>query len=436
MMQVTRRPRVLLCATTTGYQTRMFDEAASRLDVELVLATDRCDQLDDPWRDRAVAVRFHDEAASVHAVLQALAGQRLDGVLAVGDRPVVLAALVAEARRVPWHSVAGARVSRDKRRFRACQRAHGLPAPWALTVPAGQLDPPGGVSYPCVVKPLVLSGSRGVMRANDGVELRAALARLRALLAAPDVRELRDEAAEAIQIEGYVDGDEFALEGVMDHGRLHVLAVFDKPEPLTGPYFEETVYLTPTARTRAQALALIPAVTRAAHAAGLWHGPVHAECRVSALGDLDTSGEVVVLEVAARPIGGLCARALVFDGASGAGVPLEEVLLAHAAALAPPCWRLAGAAVGVMMVPIPRSGVLRAVAGEDDARAVPLVSGVEITAKTDQRLVALPEGASYLGFIFAEGPDDRAVHRALRDAHARLSFQIDPVIEVRAAVGA
>ena len=429
MNDVTPRPRVLLCATTTGYQTRMFDEAASRLGVELVLATDRCDQLDDPWRDRAVAVRFHDEAASVQAVVQALAGRRLDGVLAVGDRPVALAALVAEARRLPWHSVAGARASRDKRRFRACQRQHGLPAPWALTVPAGQLEPPDGVSYPCVVKPLVLSGSRGVIRADDAAGLRAALARVSVLLAAPDVRELRDEAAEAIQIEGYVDGDEFAVEGVMDHGRLHVLAIFDKPEPLTGPYFEETVYLTPTARTSAQTLAIIPAVTRAAHAAGLWHGPVHAECRVPALSD------VVVLEVAARPIGGLCARALVFDGPDGAGVPLEEVVLAHAAALSPPRWRLSGAAVGVMMVPIPRSGLLRNVAGEDDARAVPLVTDVVITAKTDQRLLALPEGASYLGFIFAAGRDDRAVHHALRAAHARLIFQIDPVIDVR-AVGA
>ena len=433
MMDVTLRPRVLLCATTTGYQTRMFDEAASRLGVELVLATDRCDQLDDPWRDRAVAVRFHDEAASLHAVLQALAGQRLDGVLAVGDRPVVLAALVAEARGLPWHAVSGARASRDKRRFRACQREHGLPAPWALTVPAGQVDVADGVSYPCVVKPLVLSGSRGVVRADDAGELRAALARVSALLAAPDVRELRDEAADAIQIEGYVAGDEFALEGVMDHGRLHVLAIFDKPEPLTGPYFEETVYLTPTVRTHALALAIIPAVTRAVHAAGLWHGPVHAECRVPAEGGLNTTGEVVVLEVAARPIGGLCARALVFDCVDGAGVPLEEVLLAHAAALASPSWRLAGAAVGVMMVPIPRSGVLRAVAGEDAARAVPLVSGVVITAKIDQRLVALPEGASYLGFLFAEGPDDRAVHHALRAAHGCLTFQIDPVIDVRAA---
>lgn len=427
MNDVSLRPRVLLCATTTGYQTRMFDEAAARLGIDLVLATDRCDRLADPWRDRALAVRFHDEAASLAAVLAAFEGTRLDGVLAVGDRPVALAALVAEARGLPWHTVRGARTSRDKRLFRASQHAAGLPAPWATTVPSGQVTPPAGVTYPCVVKPLVLSGSRGVIRADDPAGLTAALARVSALLAAPDVRDLRDDAASVIQIEGYIAGDEFALEGVMDRGRLHVLALFDKPEPLTGPYFEETIYVTPTARTATHALTLIPAVTRAAHAAGLWHGPVHAECRVS------PAGEVVVLEVAARPIGGLCARALTFDGPAGRGVPLEEVVLAHAAGRAAPHWRAARPAVGVMMVPIPRSGVLRGVAGDDEARAVPGVTGVVVTAKIDQRLVALPEGASYLGFIFAAGADDAAVDAALRAAHARLTFQIDAVIEVRAA---
>ena len=428
MSDVTQKSRVLLCATTTGYQTRAFDEAAARLGVDLVLATDRCDRLDDPWRDRAIPVRFHDEAASSAAVLHTLRGTRLDGVLAVGDRPVVLAALVAEARGLPWHSVVGARASRDKRRFRASQREAGLAAPWSVAVPRGQVTPPAGVSYPCVVKPLVLSGSRGVIRANDAAELGAALARVSALLLAPDVRELRDEAAEAIQVEGYVDGDEFAVEGVMDRGRLHVLAIFDKPDSLTGPYFEETVYLTPTARTRAHALVIIPAVTRAAHAAGLWHGPVHAECRVS-------EAAVVVLEVAARPIGGLCARALAFDGPRGHCVPLEQVLLEHAAGIGPPCWRPSRAAAGVMMVPIPRSGLLRGVTGEDDARAVPGVTEVTVTAKVDQRLVALPEGASYLGFIFAEGDDDHTVHAALCAAHARLVFRIDPVIDVLSGRG-
>lgn len=427
MSDDTAKPRVLLCATTTGYQTRMFDEAAARLGIDLVLATDRCDRLDDPWRDRAIAVRFHHETASLTMLLDTLHGRRLDGVLAVGDRPVPLAALVAAARGLPWHSVAGARASRDKRAFRARQGAAGLPAPWSMTVPVGETTPPPGVSYPCVVKPLVLSGSRGVIRADDAAALSAALARVSALLAAPDVRELRDEAATQIQVEGYIDGAEFALEGLLDHGRLHVLALFDKPEPLAGPFFEETIYLTPTARTHAGGLAIIPAVARAAHAAGLWHGPVHAECRVA------PDGEVVVLEVAARPIGGLCARALTFDGPAGRSVPLEEVLLGHAAGLAVPHWRLTRPALGVMMVPIPRSGVLRGVAGEDAARAVPGVTEVIVTAKIDQRLIALPEGASYLGFIFADGDDAVAVHSALRAAHAQLAFRIEAVIDVRAA---
>lgn len=416
---------MLVCATTTGYQTQMFDAAAARLGVALRLATDRCDRLDDPWRDRAIPVRFHDEATSCAQVVDALRGTRLDGVIALGDRPVVLAARIAEARGLPWHAVAGARASRDKRRWRERQRAAGLKAPWSFTVPAGQTAAPAQVTYPCVVKPLVLSGSRGVVRCDDATALSAALARVSALLEASDVQALRDDAAREIQIEGYIPGDECALEGVMDRGRLHVLAVFDKPDPLTGPYFEETIYVTPTPRVQARMLEIVPAVTRAAQALGLWHGPVHAECRVT------PDGDVVVLEVAARPIGGLCAQALACAGPAGRAVPLEEVLLAHAAALPVPLWRPAVPATGVMMVPIPRSGVLRAVSGEDDARAVPHVTAVTITAKLDQRLVALPEGASYLGFIFAAGPDAGTVETALRTAHARLAFRVDPVIAVQ-----
>ena len=243
MTQPSLPRRVLLCATTTGYQTRSFDEAAAGLGIELVLGTDRCDHLDDPWRDRAIAVRFHDEAASCAAVLDALGGRRLDGVIAVGDRPVVLAALLAERRGVPWHQVDGARASRDKRLFRERMRNAGLPGPWSRTVAVGVA--PGAlddVQFPCVVKPLALSGSRGVIRADDPRSLAAALARLGRILQSLDVRALRDPAADLMQIEGFVPGFEVALEGVVVHGALHVLAVFDKPDPLDGPFFEETVY--------------------------------------------------------------------------------------------------------------------------------------------------------------------------------------------------
>lgn len=425
MNPMSPRPRVLLCAMTTGYQTRMFDEAAAHLGVDLVMATDRCDRLDDPWRDRAIPVRFHDEAAAVAAVAHALGEAPLDGVLAVGDRPAVLAALVAEARGLPWHSVRGARAGRDKRLFRAAQSAAGLPAPWTLTVDAGVSALPAGVTFPCVVKPLVLAGSRGVIRADTPAQLGEALVRVAGILQAPDVRELRDPAAAVIQIEGYVDGPEFAVEGLMEQGTFHALAVFDKPEPLTGPFFEETIYLTPTARTREVEAAVVAAVGRAAHAAGLWHGPVHAECRLSASG-------IVVLEAAARPIGGLCARALSFESDRAGGVPLEQVLLAHAAGGRLPAARRPGAS-GVMMVPIPQAGVLGEVSGVDAAKGVRWVTDVVVSAKAGQVLQAIPDSASYLGFIFAEGPDDGAVLAALRDAHSRLRFRIAPVLPIRRA---
>ena len=413
-------PRVLLCATTTGYQTRMFDQAAARLGIELVLATDRCDRLDDPWRDRAIAVRFHDEPGALAAIRAALPDGRLDGVLAVGDRPAVLAAVVAEAWGLPWHSVAAARAARDKRQFRALQHAAGLAAPWTITVPAGTSDVPTGVQYPCVVKPLVLSGSRGVVRADDAEALRVALARVSTILAAPDVREQRDVAATQLLVEGYIDGHEFAVEGLMVRGTFHTLAIFDKPEPLVGPFFEETIYVTPTAATAAHGAALSAAVAETARHAGLWHGPVHAECRMSPAG-------VFVLEAAGRPIGGLCARAVRVDGR----VPLEQVLLAHAAGGGEVPAMGAGSASGVMMVPIPRAGVLRAWTGEAEARAVPGVTDIVVSAVPGQVLQMLPEAASYLGFIFAEAADDHAVLAALSAAHAALHFTIAPMRALR-----
>ena len=417
------RPRVLLCATTTGYQTRMFDEAAARLGVDLVLASDRCDRLEDPWRDRAIPVRFHDATGAVAAVDAGLGSRPIHGVLAVGDRPAVLAARVAAARGLPWHSVDGALAGRDKRRFRAAQAAAALAAPWHLVVEAGGTSIPDEVRYPCVVKPLVLSGSRGVIRADTPDALRAALARVATILDAGDVRDLRDDAARHILIEGYIDGHEFAVEGLMTGGALRVLAIFDKPDPLVGPFFEETIYVTPTARTCADGDAVVAAVTAAARASGLQHGPVHAECRVSSSG-------VVVLEAADRPIGGLCARALRVCDEDGDEWPLEQELLAHAIGRSRH-GTLAPGATGVMMVPIPRAGVLRDASGLDAARAVPGVTDVSVTAKVGQILQTLPESASYLGFIFARGADDGAVLAALREAHACLQFTIGAVLPMR-----
>jgi len=434
--------RVLVLAATTGYQTRSFGEAAERLGVELVFATDRCHLIEDPWQDAAIPIRFHDEDASVAAIVDAAALRRIDGVLAVGDRPTVIAARVAQALGVPFHPPEAAAVARHKELTRERLRDAGLPVPWFFPValgpessatrpesPVPNLVP---LSYPCVVKPVALSGSRGVMRADDPATFAIAFERLRALLRSPDVRAERNEAHATALVEGFIPGREYAVEALLHHGVLHLLAIFDKPEPLDGPFFEETIYVTPSSSPADLQDRIVEAVSAAATAIGLSHGPVHAECRVNAEG-------VFVLEVAARPIGGLCARALNFSAIRNprsairdpqSAIRLEELLLRHALGEDPGAWRRERDASGVMMIPIPRRGIFRGVAGVDAARAVPGVDDIRITAKPDQLLVPLPEGASYLGFIFARASSGSAVEQALRAAHARLTFAIDPEVPV------
>lgn len=417
--------RVLLLATTTGYQTRMFAEAAVSQGLEIVYATDRCEHLDDPWRDGAIPVRFHEEWRSIDVVLKALEARPVSGVLVVGDRPTVLAAHVARLLNLPGHPPEAAAVARDKRRSRELLRAAGLPVPEFFAVPAAT-DPAtllGRVSFPVVIKPTVLAASRGVIRADDAAGFVAAFARVQRLLASSEVRDLHDPESDIIQVESYIPGAEYALEGVLEQGQLGVLAMFDKPDPLDGPFFEESIYVTPSRAGAAVAQQIRDTVAAASQAMGLHHGPVHAECRVNERG-------VYVLEVAARPIGGLCAKALRFVRPGGPAIGLEQLLLRMAIGEPVGEWRREPAASAVMMIPIPRSGIFRGVTGVDEARAVAGIDDIVITAKPDQHLVALPEGASYLGFIFAHAPTPEAAEQAVRAAHGRLQVSIAPWLEV------
>ena len=419
-------PRILLLATTTGYQTRAFGDAAEILGAELVFATDRCHMLEDPWQDAAIPIRFHDEDGSVAAILDPARTCPFVGVVAVGDRPTVIAARVAEQVGLPGHPPEAVAIARDKQRMRECLRAAGLPVPWFLPLRIDD-DPRwflSNVSFPCVVKPVSLSASRGVMRADDPEGFHTAFSRLRDLLALPDVRAERNPAHDRVLVEGFIPGREFALEGLLQHGQLTVLALFDKPDPLDGPFFEETIYVTPSRLPAQVQRRIADAVGRAAAAIGLRHGPIHAECRVN-------DRAVFVLEIAARPIGGLCARSLRFE-TRGRERPfsLEELVLRHAMGEPLDAWSREACASGVMMIPMPERGVYRGVSGLDEARRVVGIDDVTMTAKADQLLVPLPEGASYLGFIFAHGDGPELVDRSLRDAHARLRFTIEPELRV------
>jgi biotin carboxylase len=396
---------LLLFAATTGYQIRVFADAARRLGVDVTLATDRCHILDDPWGDQAIAVKFDQ----IEESLKALGGLRVDGVAAVGDRPAVLAAAAAEMLGVPFHTEAAARACHDKHISRQLFQGAGMLVPTYFR--ASLTDDPATVAarapYPCVLKPLGLSASRGVIRANDRGEFQAAFRRIAKI----GEREL--------QVESYIPGREFAVEGLITGGKLQPIAIFDKPDPMEGPYFEETLYVTPSRETPAVQAALIETTAQAAVALGLRHGPVHAELRYNDEG-------AWILEVHARPIGGLCARAIRMAD----GIPLEELILVHA--LGGNVWmaEVDGPASGVMMIPIPRpGGIYHGVDGVGRALAVADIEDVTITATEGQLLVPLPEGSSYLGFIFARGETAEAVEGALRQSHAELRFQIATALE-------
>jgi biotin carboxylase len=411
--------RVLLVATTTGYQIRSFGEAAAKVGVRLVFVSDRCDQLEDPWWDHAIPVRFHDPEQSVGAVVSAVEAAPA-GIVAVGDRPALLAAHLARAFGLDGHSPEAAATSRNKFATRRALRAAGLPVPWfdRMALDGNSEAFATRVPYPAVIKPAALSGSRGVTRVNSPSEFAVAFDRLRRLLHATDVRAERDADHESVVVESFIPGVEYAVEGILTDGTFRLLAIFDKPDPLDGPFFEETIYVTPSLAPAGRQRAIAEAVAAAARAIGLHHGPVHAECRV----DRET---VYVLEVAARPIGGLCSRALRFESAGESAVSLEEVLLRHAVGADVSRYMREPTASGVMMIPIPKRGVFRHVEGLDEARRVNGIEDVRITAKPDSALVPLPEGKSYLGFIFARAAEPREVERALRAAHAKLHFVID-----------
>lgn len=294
------RPRVLLLFTTTGYEAQEFVQAAQQLGVETVLGSDRCHILPDPWQDGAIPLRFERPQEAAQRLVAYAQTRPVDAVLPIGDTPVLTATLTQQALGLPHNAPDAAAASRSKLLLRQSLRAAGLQGPWFASFPM-QMEPQGcqhAVPYPCVLKPLALSASRGVMRANTPAEFVTAFRRLRVLLGTPDIRQKQDPVHDAILVESFIPGVEVALEGLMTDGCLQVLALFDKPDPLDGPFFEETLYVTPSRLPAAAQEAIAQCTARAAQALGLRHGPVHAELRLNQDGPW-------IIEIAARAIGGL-----------------------------------------------------------------------------------------------------------------------------------
>jgi len=404
--------RVLLLFPATSYRVDAFVDEAAALGVDLLLGSD----LPLPrYPLEQVRVDFADVAASL-AVIDALT---FDGVVAVDERSAVVAAAVAADRGLPHHSTAGVDAARDKRKMRARLRAAGVAVPDHRIVAPG--EPLGAMAFPCVVKPPMLSGSQGVIRADTPEQLQVAAARVRRILESHPSELRRSDGFFDLVIEAYVDGEEVAVDGFMAAGELEPIAVFDKPDALDGPFFEETIYLTPSRKSAAVQQRLLDATAQAARALGLEHGPVHAELRLAADGP-------VIIEIAARSIGGLCGRMLRHVSLPDHAANLEALLLCRATGRAPPPRRIETHASGVMMLPVPRSGVVRTVHGLEQARAVDGIDAVDISIRVGESVRALPEGANYLGFAFAHGPSPSDVERALRSAHAALRFDMSPLL--------
>ncbi len=409
-------PRILLLLPTTTYRTAAFLAAAGRLGAEVVIASERPNVFQEAQPGRFLSLDFFNLDKAARQVVEFAATRPIDAVVGVDDATTVLAAAISAALSLPHNSVMSASASRDKHQMRNLLSRDGVPVPpFALrSLDDNPVSEARRTTFPCVVKPLILSASRGVIRADDEGQFVGAIQRLDAILRTPEVAA-HGEAARHLLVEAFIPGREAALEGLLVKGKLHVLALFDKPDPLDGPFFEETIYVAPSRLPAAVQEEIASCASRAAHALGLQDGPIHAELRVNRHGPW-------VVEVAARSIGGLCSRTLRF----GTGLSLEDLILRQALGLELSTLTRERQATGVMMIPIPRAGVLKEVRGQAEAMAVPGIEEIAITAHPGEDLVPLPEGARYPGFIFARAETPEQVEAALREAHRRLEFNIMP----------
>ncbi|MEJ2173969.1 MAG: ATP-grasp domain-containing protein [bacterium] len=411
--------RVLLLLPTTGYRNRDFLAAARTLGVEIVAAANYCHQLAPTWGLAPIMALHFDHPEQAADTVAREIGHPPDAVLAVDDSGLELAALLCARFGLRGNSMQAVRRLRDKLSFRALLQEHGLPCP-AFHHLASEADPRtllAQLEFPVVVKARRLSASRGVIRADDAETFEHAVRWVRAIQTRAD----RDAQALGIVVEDFIPGREIALEGMLQQGELGLLALFDKPDPLDGPFFEETLYVTPSRLPLAVQTRACEEMARICRLAGLREGPVHAEMRINDRG-------IWFLEVAARSIGGLCGRMLT----QLLGMRLEAIILRQALGEPPSLARQDGAA-GVMMIPIPRRGVYHGVEGLDAARTVPGISDVAISVEPGQIIAPPPEGSSYLGFIFSNAQTPAAAEAALRAAHRRLRFDIRPEYPARVA---
>ena len=417
--------RVLIIAPHGSYRTSAYVAAAHQLKLDVLIASEGKHSIVSEYA-QGLHINFQDEEASLQLILQEAEKHPFTAIIGTDDSSTELAAKASTALNLPHNPLSAVTLGRRKDLARECLalesvlvpdfRIIHLQSPWQ-----SQLD---DIIYPVVVKPVALSASRGVIRADNQADLITAIHRIKSIL--KNEAGLSAEEKQALLIESFISGDEVAVEGMLHQGELEILSVFDKPDPLNGPYFEETYYITPSRHAKEKLEQLHQVVADACSAYGLIEGPIHAECRINDSG-------VWILEVAARTIGGLCGRLLQF----GTGYSLEELVLMRAMGRqlsSEPDF--ARKAAGVLMIPIPKAGILKRVEGQFEASQIEYIESVEIQIRQGYELIPLPEGRNYLGFIFARAPSAELAEAALRKAHDCLNIVIAPLWKIQGEIHA
>lgn len=420
---------------TNTYHAADFVDAADKLGVDVTVGTNETQALQSRTPGSSITLDFDDLEGSVAAIERAHGAFPFDAVVATEDETTPLAAAAAAALGLPHNPLEAVLPTRSKLSLRRALADAGVPTPRHRVLDLGegfaaeprpersdrikaatatQLER-GDTPFPCVLKPTFLAASRGVIRADDAVEFRAAARRIGEILHDEQRAGGGNPESHLILVEQYVPGSEYAVEAMLRAGELHPLALFDKPDPLEGPYFEETLYVTPSRAPNERQEEILDTTRAAIAALGLREGPVHTELRVNENG-------AYVIDLAAREIGGLCPRVLRF----GTGMSLEELILRHAIGADFTGFEREQRAAGVMMIPIPRAGTLRGVGGLEVARGIDGIREINFTLNPGQRVMPLPEGNRYLGFIFAHADMPAEVELALRAAHAALAIEIEP----------
>ena len=415
--QSLEKPRILLLLPTRTYRATDFLAAAMKLNVEVVVASEEAATTADLSPRDSLVLDFSTPEVATQTIVEFAQTHPIAAIVGVDDDTTLLATTASESLGLPHNPVESAKATRDKYRLRHTLSTRGVPCPKfrRFSICDDVAEVSKHVDYPCVIKPLSLSASRGVIRADNPNEFSDAFRRVATLLHAIEKAADTDTESPRLEVlvEDYIPGIEVALEGILLDGELKTLALFDKPDPLEGPFFEETLYITPSRLSSDIQDELQSATAEAAAALGLHHGPVHAELRYNADG-------AHLIEIAARTIGGLCSRTLRF----GTGMSLEELVIRHAIGQHVETLDREKQAAGVMMIPVPKAGILGDVRGKIAARKVDGVTEVNITIPIGGEVVPLPEGARYLGFIFASAETPEVVEAALREAHRRLEFVI------------